>query len=110
MSEERTDKTAMLTEVNRSILEAASESPSEELTWEFFCECGRDECREQVTLDLDAYLALRARHGAVLAPGHRVSEIQRARSLVADAHVLRSQAKHQVDRAMKNLRRLRHER
>lgn len=96
----------MLTEVNRTILEAASESPSEEMEWEFFCECGRDDCHEQVTLALDSCLALRAREGAVLARGHRRSEIQRARRLVADAQALRHQAQHQVNRAMKNLRRL----
>ena len=88
----------MLTEVNRTILEAASESPSEELAWDFFCECGRDECREHVTLTLDAYLALRAGNAAVLAHGRHASAVQRARRLSPEAQALRNQAQHQLDR------------
>ena len=76
MGDERSDRTAMLTAVNRTILGAASVSPSEAMEWDFFCECGRDECREQVALSLDAYLGIRARDGVVLARGHLVSEVQ----------------------------------
>jgi multidrug efflux pump subunit AcrA (membrane-fusion protein) len=97
----------VLNEVNLHILDAARESPSEALEWEFLCECGRDDCHEQVVLTLDAYGDLHSRGAAVLAPGHRPSQTKRARTLVADAEALRRQAQHQLNRAKKNLRRSR---
>lgn len=87
-------KTEMLAEVNRSILEAATRSPSGETVWEFFCECGADGCSEHVLLSLEAYVALRDGGGHVLADGHRLSQIERARRLGGDAEALRRQAEH----------------
>jgi len=39
----------------------------------------------------------------VLAEGHRLSQVDRARRLREDAEGLRAQAKHQVARAKKNI-------
>lgn len=106
MSDERSPRSALLTEVNRHILDAARESPSKNPVWEFLCECGRDDCHEQVVLTLDAYEALRSADNVVLAPGHMPNQIARAETLIANAEALRQQARHQVDRATKNLERL----
>src|SRR5205085_5537001 len=40
---------------------------------EFFCECGRDDCQERLTLTLDAYVALYDSGRAILAEGHQLS-------------------------------------
>jgi hypothetical protein len=100
---ERRIKVAALTEVNTHILEVASESPSGAPEWEFFCECGRPECHEQVTLTIEAFDALRGEDLPVLAPGHRLSQAARARMLREDAAALLALAQHQVRRAKKNL-------
>lgn len=83
---ERGLKTAALSEVNRSlselnrhILDIARESVSQGDDWEFFCECGRADCHELVTLGIEAYMALQGQSRAVLAPGHRVSRAEQAR-------------------------------
>ncbi len=104
MGEESVSRTAALSEVNPNILGAARELSSEELKWEFFCECGRADCRERVILSLDAYVGLHAAGRAVLSPGHQLSQVGRARRLVEDAEALRGQARHQVIRARENLR------
>jgi hypothetical protein len=97
-------KVAALVEVNLQIREAASDSIAHEQQWEFFCECGRPGCEEHVLLTVDAYSALHDGGGFVLAPGHRVSEVGRARRLADEAEALRAQAGHQLRRARKNLR------
>jgi hypothetical protein len=104
VGETRSGKTAALAEVNRCILDAARDSISEEQEWEFFCECGRPDCREHVTLTIDAYVAIRDGGGAVVADGHRPSQVERARRLAEDAEALRRQAQHQLNRAEKNIR------
>jgi hypothetical protein len=104
MDRDRDFKTLALTEVNRHILEAVQDSNSNEYEWEFFCVCGREDCDEHVSLSLDAYEALRDSDGAVLAPGHRLSQTQRARRLQEESAALRAQAQHQVERARRNIR------
>ena len=73
MSQERAFKTSAMTDVNRHILDAARESISYEEEWEFFCECGRDDCQERIKLTLDAYVALYDSGRAILAEGHQLS-------------------------------------
>jgi hypothetical protein len=101
MSQERAFKTSAMTDVNRHILDAARESISYEQEWEFFCECGRDDCQERLKLTLDAYVALYDSGRAVLAEGHQLSQVERARRLRDDAEALRRQAEHQVRRVKK---------
>ena len=96
-------RSSALTEVNRNILLHVHDVDYGELEWEFFCECGHDLCHEQVFLTLDAFIAIRDRGDAVLAEGHRLSQVDRARRLREDAEGLRAQAKHQVARAKKNI-------
>ena len=96
-------KTATLSEVNRGILEVARDSIDEEQEWEFFCECGSEDCHAYVSLTLDAYSALHDDGGAVLEPGHRLSQTARARRLREEAEALTRQATHQVKRALRNL-------
>jgi hypothetical protein len=104
MDEHRSSKTEALTEVNQNILDVACESIAEEQEWEFFCECGRSGCEAHVTLTVAAYTAIHDSGGAVLAHGHRLSQVERARRLILDATALRSQAEHQLRRAQKNRR------
>ena len=82
------------------VLSPAS-SISYEQEWEFFCECGRDDCQERLTLTLDAYVARYDSGRAVLAEGHQLSQVERARRLRDDAEALRRQAEHQVRRVKK---------
>jgi hypothetical protein len=100
----RASKAAVLVEVNLQIREAATDSIAQEQHWEFFCECGRPGCDEHVLLTIDAYSALHDGGGSVLAPGHRVNEVERAHRLSGEAEALRAQAGHQLRRARKNLR------
>jgi hypothetical protein len=51
-------KSAALAEVNQGILEVARDSRFEEQAWDFFCECGEEECHEYVLLAVDAYVRL----------------------------------------------------
>jgi hypothetical protein len=97
-------KTAALREVNQHILGVARESISEELEWEFFCECGDSDCHEYVSLTLEDYVAIHDGGREVLAPGHQLSQVARARLLAADAEALCRQAQHQLKRAQRNLR------
>jgi hypothetical protein len=99
----RTLKTATLATVNQGILNVAQDSIDQEQDWEFFCECGREDCHEYVSLTLDAYIALHEGGGAVLAEGHRISQVERARRLLEEAAALKRQAAHQVKRAKKNV-------
>jgi hypothetical protein len=87
--------------VNQHILDAARESIGNDQEWEFFCECGRDYCQERVTLTVDAYAALNEAGRAVLADGHTLSQVKRARGLCDDAEALRRQAELQVKRSKK---------
>lgn len=104
MDGRRTPKTAALAKVNQGILEVARDSIAEEQEWEFFCECGREDCHEYVALTVDAYAALHDGGGTVLAPGHRLSQVGRARRLRDDAEALARQAEQQVERAKRNAR------
>jgi hypothetical protein len=92
-------KTFLLTEVNHHIRDLAAEDSWEAPEWEFFCECGRKDCTEQVKMTLDAYVALNDGGAAVLAPGHRLSQAERAQRLREEARALLAQAEHQVERA-----------
>lgn len=103
MGSERRFKTAALTEVNTHILDAARDSIGGEQGWEFFCECGEPDCHAHVVLDLDRYVALHDRGEAVLARGHRLSQMERARRLTEESKALQAQAAQQVRRARKNL-------
>jgi hypothetical protein len=103
MNRDRAFKILALSVVNEHILDAARESVADELDWEFFCECGRSGCQEHVLLSVERYIALHDGGEAVLAPGHRLSQTARARTLRSDAKALRGQAKHQVRRAKQNL-------
>ena len=102
MSEQR-NRTAALTEVNVHILRYVRDSSEGEQEWEFFCECGEATCQEHVFLTLDGYVELHESGRAVLADGHKLSQVERARRLQADAEALRAQAELQVGRAKRNL-------
>jgi hypothetical protein len=95
-------KAYVLTEVNEHIAEVAAEQDADAPEWEFFCECGRADCEERVRLKLEAYVALHD-DGAVLAPGHHIDQIERARRLREDAKALRAQAEQQVKRVRQSL-------
>lgn len=92
-----------LTDANRNILLHVRETDDGELEWEFFCECGQASCESRVHLTLDRLIALRDGGGVVLAEGHRVSQVERARAVGDQARALRAQAEHQIQRAKKNL-------
>ena len=63
---------------------------------EFFCDRGRDDCQERIKLTLDAHASLYVSGRAVLAEGHQLGQVERARWLPDDAEALRRQAEHQV--------------
>ena len=100
---ERRNRTAALTDVNVHILRYVRDSSEGEQEWEFFCECGEADCQEHVFLTLDGYVELHDSGRAVLADGHRLSQVERARRLQVDAEALRAQAELQLRRAQKNL-------
>jgi anti-sigma B factor antagonist len=93
--------------VNAEIAVVAAEFDrrvDEPLRWGFACECGEADCAEWVDLDLAAYSAVRADGtGAILAEGHSLSRVERARrhgaQLRDNAAALRAQARHQAARA-----------
>jgi hypothetical protein len=93
---ERRNTMATLAEVNAHIRDFADESRADEVEWEFFCECGRAECRERITLTLHAFVGLHEGGRAVLAPGHRPESGERARRLQADAEARRRPAEQQL--------------
>lgn len=105
MERDRAFKILALTEVNEHILDVAHDSIATEQEREFFCECGRSGCHELVMLSVERYITLHDAGEAVLAPGHRLSQVVRARTLRSDAGALLGQAEHQVRRAKKNLSR-----
>ena len=94
---------ALFREVNESIARLEEEYGSTPAEPAFICECGHDLCHEQIFLTLDAFIAIRDRGDVVLAEGHRLSQVDRARRLREDAEGLRAQAKHQVARTKKNI-------
>jgi hypothetical protein len=85
-------------------LRRVRDSISGEREWEFHCECAAKDCGESVFLTLDAYTALHEDGRAVLADGHRVSQVARARRLVESAEALSRQAALQIRRARQNRR------
>ncbi|HEU5245442.1 MAG TPA: hypothetical protein VFU33_13680 [Gaiellaceae bacterium] len=95
---------ATLAAANEHILLHVRDSDDGEQEWEFLCECGTEGCHERVLLTIDAYIALRDCGEAVLAEGHRPSQVERARRLREDAEAVRRQASHQANRAKNNLR------
>lgn len=97
-------KGKLLAQVNASIRELAGGSESAAPgQWEFFCECGADDCHERVLLTLEAYSAIHDGGFAILSPGHRVHQGARAARLRHEAQALRAQAEHQLRRARRNL-------
>lgn len=99
MGELRAFKTAALTEMNWDLYRVRTSSSGQQ-EWEFSCECGAEHCYERVFLTLDEYIALHDGGRPALAKGHRLSQIERARRLQADAEALRRQARHQLQRAL----------
>ena len=99
---------ATLAAANAHILRHVRHSDDGTQEWEFLCECGREDCDERVYLTADSFIALHDQGAVVLADGHQVSQVERARGLRADAEALTRQAVHQMKRAMKNLRTVRH--
>ena len=89
--------------VNERIVQVAGESFDQDQEWEFFCECGQDDCHEHVSLTVDAYAALHDSGRPVLANGHEPSQAARSRQLRGDTEALTRQAEHQLRRARKNL-------
>ena len=92
-------KTFVLADVNQHIGAVAAGQDEDAPAWEFFCECGRADCHGLVMLTLGEYVALLEAERPVLAPGHRLSQAQRARRLREEAKALRAQAEQQVKRA-----------
>lgn len=76
-------KAALLSEVNQGILLVAAGSIDKEQEWEFFCECGREDCYEYVSLTLEAY-ASQHRAGAIVARGHRLSRAETSQPLLEE--------------------------
>jgi hypothetical protein len=89
--------------VNAEIRAVAARSAESTLQWEFLCECGRPDCSGRVLLTLAEYEAIRDGGAGVLAAGHRRSQTARAKRLRGEASALKAQAKHQLDRARKNV-------
>ena len=96
-----TSDRAVQTAVNRRVLRVVRDLDDGEQEWEFFCECGREDCHEHVFFTLDAFMALRDHGGVVLADAHRPSQVVRARGLRTEAAAVRRQAVQQVKRVMK---------
>jgi hypothetical protein len=61
--------------LNEGIEHAKSALP--EATFEFVCECGRDDCTERIQLTSDEYEHVRERGNRfVLKPGHELEEVE----------------------------------
>jgi hypothetical protein len=56
-----------------------------ERVWDVLCECGDAGCEQWVALTADEYETLRARGGAILAPGHRPMPRARVRGAAREA-------------------------
>ena len=94
---------ARWTEIHEHALRHVRDEDGGVQEWEFMCECGHESCHQTVFLTLDAFEALRDCGQAVLAGGHEVSPVARARRTRSATRALRAQAEHQVRRAKKNL-------
>jgi hypothetical protein len=85
----RPDKAALMRSVNEGIAFFATDlepgEPGVPDRWSFVCECGGRECNVWVELELQAYAAIRARAGAVLAESHVLERDEAAQSLTAGA-------------------------
>jgi hypothetical protein len=110
LAHQRSGNSATRKELNRQMRMAVKRfdlSESDGEAWAFLCECGDDECQEWVTLPVTRYEALQRADQPILAPGHALSEPQkarrRARRLVDDAKALEAQADVQLKRAKRNL-------
>jgi hypothetical protein len=109
------EKTELMRSVNSGIALFATDMPTTASSekWVFVCECGAPECAAWLELDLAEYDAMRAdATGEILAAGHVASSpAQRARREAADtqedSRALHAQAKQQVERARRQLRRAR---
>jgi hypothetical protein len=76
MGEQRGAKTAVLTDVNQRVLEAALDSPKSR-TGSSSGECGAPDCHEHVNLTLTASFTMAA--ARYWLPGNRLSQLERAR-------------------------------
>jgi hypothetical protein len=97
-------------DVNASVRELAERLEGAYLDgepWSFVCECAAAGCRERVPLTLASYEKLRRRGRAVLAPGHVLPAVERARrrarELSDEAAALRAQATQQAKRARQSV-------
>jgi hypothetical protein len=106
--------TSLLHALNEGIALVAADltqsNPSES-KWNFRCECGDGRCDEWVELELSAYTELRSRpEETILAPGHAVDRVRRARTRAAalreDASALKAQASQVVRQAAMRAERL----
>ena len=91
-------KVVALTEVNSHILELATESRSDATDWDFFCECGRPNCHQQVMLTVAAFNWLRSNDLPVIARGHKLSHVARARILGSESAASRAVGAGQASR------------
>jgi hypothetical protein len=103
IDELRSFKSGALSDANLHLVRRARDPIGKEREWDFFCECGEESCYEHVFLTLAAFTALRDHGDPVLAFGHHVSQVDRARGLRLEAEALGRQAEHQVNRAKRNL-------
>ena len=98
------NKTDLLAEVNKNIRRvAAGVDSGRDLVWDFVCECGSEDCFEQVGLPLAQYDELRNADTALLAPGHPLTQAREAREqakeLKEEATALRNEAQAQQRRS-----------
>ena len=98
------NKADLLGEVNTNIRRVAADVDSDhETVWDFVCECGSDDCFEQVRLQLARYDELRNTDAVLLAPGHPLTKAREARQqaeeLQEEATALRNQAQTQQRRS-----------
>lgn len=95
--------TAALAAANAHILRYVRDVDDGDQSWEFLCECGREDCHERVFLTIAEFVALHDAGGTLLAEGHQPSQVVRALRLRAEANALKNQAEHQAKRAKKNM-------
>lgn len=97
----------LLVEVNAHVRELAGSQTAGTEDWDFRCECGEPDCHEAVSLTVAEYELLRDSRSPILAEGHEPCRVRAAREaaheLRGEAMALREQARHQVERARRNL-------
>jgi len=84
LADRRTESSATRRELNRNVRMAVKRfdlSGTDEETWDFLCECGLDDCQEWVTLQVTEYESLQRMAEPILAPGHTLTEDEKARKL-----------------------------